>query len=496
MNKPIRFQLAALSAAMLIPGAASAQIVIDDFERGSFYVPAGIGFSDQDINEPAHCISPKRSVFLSATLGGGAHAELTLSPSVDDGVEMVGAGSGVFTLYYNWDYPIDLTAFFDDELVISCEANNGGNGEQIRLTIFSDIVPEFAHAETTVIWDFANFDLADYGAVAQFANLMIISIEAPVNDLLNLKINDIRTARSVASIFREYNGELVDSEWPPVPGPPIIFVPLDEVGNAVYKAEIGIWNVDAEGTVPLIRANWREEAMVEGAMAVTTFDWPEWLTFSNTHVEMFIDVTPANGETPELISTPPDPTNAATSFALNIPVLVRDGSGNPTGSSHNILTFDIIDPGVTFTNVAVIPQSSKTGSITGFRVSFDLRQGNFLSGPQVFETTWIGDWATTLATDVAMLDPELRSEITAVAVPSVTRGSTEIRMSQPLAAPASMDIFDVSGRLVRQITANRGDTAIRWDGRTSAGVSASSGTYFARINAGAAPTTARIVRVR
>nr|MBC8366249.1 T9SS type A sorting domain-containing protein [bacterium] len=71
--------------------------------------------------------------------------------------------------------------------------------------------------------------------------------------------------------------------------------------------------------------------------------------------------------------------------------------------------------------------------------------------------------------------------------PNPFNPSTEIRFRLAEPGPVSLGIFDVSGRLVRQLRrAERlpaGDQSANWDGRTDRGDSAPSGVYFVRLEA-------------
>jgi flagellar hook assembly protein FlgD len=65
--------------------------------------------------------------------------------------------------------------------------------------------------------------------------------------------------------------------------------------------------------------------------------------------------------------------------------------------------------------------------------------------------------------------------------------------------PAELLIFDVTGRLVRDLEVGRlepGMHEVRWDGRTSAGRLAPAGLYFYRMTHGDFQATRKLVRLR
>ena len=63
-------------------------------------------------------------------------------------------------------------------------------------------------------------------------------------------------------------------------------------------------------------------------------------------------------------------------------------------------------------------------------------------------------------------------------------------------APVRLNIFDVTGRLVRTLVDGKslqaGPHTALWDGRDGAGRSVASGTYFARMEAGSWKQDARV----
>jgi hypothetical protein len=71
--------------------------------------------------------------------------------------------------------------------------------------------------------------------------------------------------------------------------------------------------------------------------------------------------------------------------------------------------------------------------------------------------------------------------------PNPFRAGTQIHFSLPQTGSARLDIFDVTGRLVRRLvdgTLPAGDHAVEWDGRTDAMGAMPSGVYLYRLEAG------------
>jgi hypothetical protein len=86
------------------------------------------------------------------------------------------------------------------------------------------------------------------------------------------------------------------------------------------------------------------------------------------------------------------------------------------------------------------------------------------------------------------------------ASPNPSRAATTLFYSMPRAGQARLAIYDVRGRLVDVLRSGKfeaGVSTMRWDGRTSAGSSASEGVYFAALETGSGErTVSRFVRLR
>jgi hypothetical protein len=71
--------------------------------------------------------------------------------------------------------------------------------------------------------------------------------------------------------------------------------------------------------------------------------------------------------------------------------------------------------------------------------------------------------------------------------PNPTRGITEILYQLEIEGPVSIEIFDASGRLVRDLSPlhiQRGANKVLWDGRNEHGLPAKSGVYFINLRKG------------
>jgi hypothetical protein len=79
------------------------------------------------------------------------------------------------------------------------------------------------------------------------------------------------------------------------------------------------------------------------------------------------------------------------------------------------------------------------------------------------------------------------------AEPSVTKTASTLRLARGPAAAATIAIFDVAGRSVRQLELAAGQQQAHWDGRDQQGTPVADGVYFARLREAGEERTARIV---
>ncbi len=99
--------------------------------------------------------------------------------------------------------------------------------------------------------------------------------------------------------------------------------------------------------------------------------------------------------------------------------------------------------------------------------------------------------AVSAPTDVAREAGTKHLELQAA--PSITRGATTIRFGRPLAAPATVNVFDAAGRPVARLEVPRGAASVAWPGTNAAGAPARSGIYFVRLRAEGSEHSVRVV---
>ncbi len=104
--------------------------------------------------------------------------------------------------------------------------------------------------------------------------------------------------------------------------------------------------------------------------------------------------------------------------------------------------------------------------------------------------------ATTDAPDVAATRPRA---LRLAASPNPSAGATAFALELPAAAEVQVEVFDLSGRRVTELRRGplpAGRHALAWNGRAEGGGVLAPGVYLARVHAGDATATTRIVRVR
>jgi hypothetical protein len=86
----------------------------------------------------------------------------------------------------------------------------------------------------------------------------------------------------------------------------------------------------------------------------------------------------------------------------------------------------------------------------------------------------------------------ISSRLSLIAHPNPFRRSMTFTYDVPRRASSRLRIYDVAGRLVRDL----GPSKRQWDGLSDEGSSVAGGTYFARLTVGGETLTRKIIRLR
>jgi len=148
-------------------------------------------------------------------------------------------------------------------------------------------------------------------------------------------------------------------------------------------------------------------------------------------------------------------------------------------------------PGMSWTSVPASYNAS--GDTTTFAVSLDPGEGRWYRVTGVSSGLFTN--SQSLSTPVVAVAPgAVRLSIS----PSPFRGRTTIFLSNPRPQSIRLGIYDVRGRLVRELARGPqagGDRAYSWNGTNDDGARVGAGVYFCRAEAEHGGTTARVVLV-
>jgi len=110
---------------------------------------------------------------------------------------------------------------------------------------------------------------------------------------------------------------------------------------------------------------------------------------------------------------------------------------------------------------------------------------------RLYSTKKLGSVKLTLGVNDNLAD-DVSNPVVAYPNPSSGDFSFEIRGGAGL--KATVTIYDISGRIIRQISSAGGTEPVRWDGRTSTGSEAEKGLYLARVQSGYLDRTIKILK--
>jgi hypothetical protein len=241
-----------------------------------------------------------------------------------------------------------------------------------------------------------------------------------------------------------------------------------------------------------------------GTAALLAATWDGAGAWEDGSIVMPVDVSAGMGVEPQpFLPELPEVTTTATGFLLSFDVWREDSAGTIVTTSRRQMTFDVpAGQGVMGINPCCLPSvAARAGRVpgyTGFVLDFDLvaTGAGVDPGEPLFEAMVTGDCEPATATGVTSPAPVATGPLTLQARPSVTRAGTELVLGRPAARRQAIDLFDVTGRLLRRLDVAAGASGATWDGRTAAGRPAPTGVYFARAARAGRDGTARIVVVR
>ncbi len=487
-------------AAFAMPAASLGPI--DDFEVAPFfYQTTGV---DQEyvvnVDAPGHVIDSPRRVHLEPE-SASDFVSVQLVPTYgDDAAEVLIIGDGRVRFEYNWGFAYDLTqsgAFDRIDVEFSFITPGAivgiGIGDDFLICV-DDQIP--GGTSGTLSWD-----LEDWCATFPAENVatrIILYLDANGSDAM-FEVTDVRLHR-VGAIQPDLDGHFTATAAPPLPSSPLAWSTYDWTAQPLVRTDVIFQSIVPDMGTTDLTGDFQVLNALGGEIGHSSIMWNDPGGFFEAQFLMSIDFSPANGWTPEIIY-PPDPVHGEGGMVITTGVLLRDGGGAPRGTSCIRMVFtEGIWQDLTFENVSVnTTSSSKQAVQDGIDLSFILIPSNFDYVFPLFEVEWIYDWVAIDPTGVATPRPIADAPFTLVVSPSVTRGGggTEIRASRPLDDPATVQIYNVAGRLIRDLQLPGGATSVHWDGRNASGAAAASGPYFARVQGSSGSSAvARLVRVK
>jgi hypothetical protein len=211
-------------------------------------------------------------------------------------------------------------------------------------------------------------------------------------------------------------------------------------------------------------------------------------------------------------SATPSPARMTLPFALLAPAdsavvnsvapTLRWGASDPADPGDQADYRVIISSSAAFT----LPDTFSAGSDTTVHVPVALTPGSTTwwkveaIGNQGYVRRSMNVHVFTVSPTVAVLPgdgPEAPAYALNAARPNPMRTRTVIPYRAPMGEPISIEIFDVTGRIVRRfdLIGTGGEARVTWDGRDEAGRAVAAGAYFYRLPARQTLKAGRLIRL-
>ncbi len=486
------FRVPLLFLILLLSGMAAALQPVDDFEVGEFLEMATSEQVYLDVpipNHELHAITSQRRVWLTP----GPSGDVVSAWSTDFGEVAVSLPTdGDCMIIWEWGFPGDLTMGGTlDRLEL--HASHAIAGTKIRAGIGDDVtnvtLPLIASGGPEV-FTWALEDFAFGGLDPSEATYMFLSFVSEDHPAYYI-VDDLRL-RSDGSQPLDILAEIVDSQVPPIPSPPLLFDVFDLFGQPLYTTEILVSDLVSDGD-PSFEIHWSTWSELGGDAGAASFYWDGEFGFTSAEFAMLLRYTGADPLEP--LAFPPDPIDTPKAFLAEYPLHLSYG-GELIGISTIRLQFEIPEAqGVEFENVQVV--GSEREGYPAIKPSFQLvKTDSFNSELPMFVMTVLADWNENTATALPEIETVAGDGLRLSAQPSVTREGTLLQASRPFAGNASVTIYNVTGRSLGTLPAPAGAESLRWDGKDDEGRSTPAGIYFLRLNDHKGSATARVLRLR
>ena len=492
----MRLALFPLALLCLLTTDAAAFRIIDDFEVAGFdHSTSGVSVIDTlEVTGAGHVIHSPRIILMTPLGGGAVSATLTPGADLDDRVVVDFTGEGLFASRYDWGFPADLTSQGTyDRIEIDLPGVIPGGDVRVFLDDDNDGLP--GQVEIVQVFDpgtvtipLANFTAADPTRATKLNIQVFSNGESGRFEIASARISRHQSGGPFfVPVWPEF-------AWPPGP-PPVQFQQLDEVGQLQFLAFL---RMDAwYPPDPVIHAQWMNVPSYGAHQGQMQFLYEGATEFATSvgfsfEFQQFGSLIPAISGTPAVEST-------ESGFAMTFPVLLSPDGGPVVSSSLTQIRISASPhQPLLFSNPAATVFQTRGGTGTTVSVMFDLETtAGIDEALPLFELEWMADTAPGTTPTAAVELPAMAvSGVSLRAMPAITRGATSLQLGRVRASETTLDIWDVSGRRIRELAIPAGDLATTWDGRTLDGRPTVSGVYFIRVRGVPGSEATRVVRIR
>jgi len=190
--------------------------------------------------------------------------------------------------------------------------------------------------------------------------------------------------------------------------------------------------------------------------------------------------------------------------------LVRDrmvvfggGNGNGTSTLNDVWALSLADT-LGWTHLS--PSATPPGAREDHSAIYDPERDRMVvfggASSDGFQWRYFDDvWALGWSGNTAVGDPEARPLVSGLRppAPNPTRGTTAVSYTLARAGRVQLGVYDVSGRLVRQLVDGErraGVETMVWNGTAESGVGLGAGVYFIRLTGPGLRETRRVILLR
>jgi hypothetical protein len=497
------------ASSLTFPSPSFAAIMIDSFESGPFSVvrtSSGTSNSVQNPN-PAHCIANQRTVLLHWNGGLGTQMSATLSPlqSVDDSVIITldGAANGDVIFEYSGG-PWDLTQAGVNDIVgvsVGFEPADPFAYAFLDLTVRdddgdSDTVRAYVSVSGRYRFPFSEFDGGvDFQAIDKITLFASLGYDVT----LDIRYLSATNGAEFALLYqvwqptafyscdpgRSGGGNALAWNWGILPSNPQIMA-----GSQMLVTGVGGPNC---ASVTFQASNSGGPGQ-PGDMAHVTVDWAG-SSFDQGIFEMHYTTDP---NAPFVATLLGDPVVEFwdSGFVIRHQVHAGDVPNAPDGTATQELVVTPY-PGqqLSFDYVEALSLSIDQG---GYSLGFGVSAAEFDPDLPLLEMYATGTYEDDAGvTSVIAPESDAAHGATLRCDPTVSRTISTFALDRPSPVASSIEVYDVTGRLVRSLSLPAEARTVAWDGRSTSGTTVGAGVYLARWSApDRESATARVVRLR